>query len=146
MIADTIQSQIATALKAKDAIRLSTLRMLSSALNYERIALQHDLSAGEEHVVVRREIKKRRDAIEAYQKAARRDLLDKEKQELVILQEFLPPEMSDEELKQIISQVISETKAASITDMGRVIGEVMKRTQGQADGARVSALVKHKLA
>lgn len=90
MISDTISQKIAEAMKARDEIRLSTLRLLSSALNYERIAKQHELSEEEELQVVRKEAKKRKDAIEAYKKAEAFDRADKESKELVILEEFLP--------------------------------------------------------
>lgn len=145
MITDSINQQIASALKARDAIRLSTLRMLSSALNYERIALQHDLSAEEELIVVRRELKKRRDSIEAYQQGNRPELAAKETQEAAILKEYLPAELSEDELQKIVNAVISETHASSLSDTGRVIGEVMKQTKGQVDGSRVSELVKKRL-
>jgi uncharacterized protein YqeY len=145
MISNSIQSQIAAALKTHDEIRLSTLRMLSSALSYEKIEKQHDLSEEEEAVVVRREAKKHRDSIEAYQKAAREDLVQKEKAELEILKEFLPPEISDEELEKVVSETISRLNASSVSDMGKVIGAVLEKLKGQADGSRVSALVKAKL-
>ena len=94
MIADTITQKIGEALKAHDEIRLSTLRLLSSALNYEFIAKQHKLSEDEEIVVVRKEAKKRKEAIEVYEKAGYPDRAEKEAEELSILQEYLPPEIS----------------------------------------------------
>ena len=99
MIADTINQDIAKALKAKDEIRLSTLSLLSSALNYEFIAKQHKLSEGEELVVVRREVKRRKDAIEAYEKAGAKERAEKEKKEMAVLEEYLPAQMTDEELR-----------------------------------------------
>lgn len=145
MIADTISKQIGQALKAKDEIRLSTLRMLSSALNYEYIAKQHELSEEEELEVVRHEAKKRRDAIEAYKKAEAFDRADKEEKELEILEEYLPQQMPDKELEKIVGDVISETGAKSMADMGKVIGAVMNKAGGRADGKKVSELVKSKL-
>lgn len=145
MIADTITKQIAEALKAKEEIRLSTLRLLSSALNYEFIAKQHVLSEEEELTVVRKEAKKRKDAIEAYEKAGATDRAEKEKKELKILEEFLPQEMSDEELAKIVDAVISETGASSPSEMGRLMGPIMAKVAGRADGKRVSEMVKEKL-
>lgn len=149
MITGVITQQIAEALKAKDEIRLSTYRLLSSALNYEFIAKQHKLSEEEELVVVKHEAKKRKDAIEAYEKVQDRvqvqDRIEKEKKELAILQEFLPPEMSDEELNQLVSESINQLGAKNIADMGKVIGVVMAKTNGQADGGRVAEIVKSKL-
>ncbi|MFZ5932869.1 MAG: GatB/YqeY domain-containing protein [Patescibacteria group bacterium] len=141
MIADSINQKIAAALKARDEIRLSTLRLLSSALNYEFIAKQHQLSQEEELVVVRREIKKRKDAIEAYTRAKARDRAEKEKKEMQILQEFLPEEMGDEELTRLVAEAISQLGAQGPADMGKVMGAVMPKVGGKAAGARVSALV-----
>ncbi|MBU0998591.1 GatB/YqeY domain-containing protein [Patescibacteria group bacterium] len=145
MIADTITQKIGEALKAKQEIRLSTLRLLSSALNYEFIAKQHKLDKEEEIVVVRKEAKKRKEAIEAYEKAGATDRAQKEQKELEILQEFLPPEMSEEELEKIVTETILKTNASSISDMGKVIGIVMGKVKGTVEGSRVSLLVKEKL-
>jgi hypothetical protein len=144
-IVSTITAKIAEALKAHDEIRLSTLRMLSSALNYEFIAKQHELSDEEELVVVRHEAKMRKDAIEAYEKAGAKDRAEKEKKELAILEEYLPKQLSDEELTKLVDAAIAETGAKSPSDMGKVIGAVMAAAKGQADGGRVSALAKEKL-
>lgn len=133
-------------MKAKDEVRLSTLKMLSSAFNYEKIAKQHELSEEEELAVVKSEAKKRRDAIEAYTKANQSDRAAKEKQELAILEGYLPAQMGEVELKSLVAAVIAETGATQMSDMGRVIGAVMAKAKGTADGARVSALVKEKLA
>lgn len=145
MIADHMQKQIGEAMKARDEVKLSTLRMLSSALNYEKIAKQHDLSEEEELIVVRSEAKKRKDAIEAYTKANQQERADKEKKELAILEEYLPAQMGDQELSKLVDEALAETKASAPSDMGRVIGLVMARAKGTADGSRVSALVKAKL-
>ena len=145
MIAETLQAKIGEALKAKDEIRLSTLRLLSSAFNYEFIAKQHKLSEEEEIAVIQREIKKRRDAIEAYEKGGANDRAEKEKKEMEILQEFLPEQLSDEELSKIVDEAVAETGAKSLPDMGKVMGQVMTKVSGKADGGRVSALVKARL-
>lgn len=145
MIADTINQKIAEALKARDEIRLSTLRMLSSALNYERIAKQHELSDKEEIVVVRREAKKRLDAIEAYEKAGAQDRAEKEKEELRILKKYLPEDLLDEELNKLVDESISQMGAKSDQDLGRVMGVVMEKVAGRADGKKVAEMVKSKL-
>jgi len=145
MITDTITQKIGEALKAHDEIRLSTLRLLSSAFNYEFIAKQHKLSEEEELVVVRREAKKRKEAIEAYEKAGYKDRAEKEANELAILQEYLPPEVTDEEIAKLVDEAMKETGATTIADMGKVIGFVKAKTQGAADGAKVAALVRSKL-
>ncbi len=145
MLTDTLHTQIVEAMKAHDAVRLSTLKMLSSALTYEKIAKQHELTADEELAVVKKEAKKRKDSIEAYQNAGRQELADQEKQELTILEEYLPEEMGDAELEKLVAEALSETGATSMAEMGKVIGLVMQKSKGQADGAKVSALIKQKL-
>jgi len=145
MINDTITQKIGEALKAHDEIRLSTLRLLSSAFNYGFIAKQHKLSEEEELVVVRREAKKRKEAIEAYGKAGYKDRADKEALELAILQGYLPPEVSDAEIAKLVDEAIKETQAVSIKDMGKVIGFVKAKTKGAADGAIIANLVRQKL-
>ena len=145
MIVSTINQKIQDAMKARDDVRVSTLRLLSSAFNYERIAKQHELSEEEELAVVRREAKKRKEAIEAYEKAKVQEKVDREKAELAILDEFLPQQMSDEELVKIVEEVVKTTGATSLADIGKVMGAVMGKVSGLADGGRVSELVKKKL-
>ena len=145
MISDTITQKIGEAMKAKDEIRLSTLRMLSSALNYEKIDKQHTLSEEEELEVVRREAKKRRDAIEAYKKACANERAEKEEKELAILQEYLPEQMPDSELEKKVKEAISQTGASSMADVGKVMGVVMAKVKGRAEGGRVSELVRKNL-
>jgi hypothetical protein len=145
MIVTTITNLIGEAMKAHDEIRLSTLRMLSSALNYEKIAKQHELSDDEEIVVVRKEAKKRKDAIEAYTKANAPDRAQKEASELEILVEYLPAEMPDGDLEKLVVEAIAQTGATQMSDMGKVIGIVMGKAGGKADGSRVSMMVKAKL-
>lgn len=145
MIAQDISKMIAEALKAREELKLSTLRLLLSALNYEKIAKQHDLSEEEEMAVVRREASKRRDAIEAYEKAKAFDRAEKERKELEILKSFLPPEITNEELEKLVDESINSLGAQSMSDMGKVIGWVMDRTKGAADGRKVSEIVKSKL-
>lgn len=155
MISNDINKWIAEALKARDEVRLSTLRLLSSAFNYERIAKQHNLSNEEEIIVIRREAKKRADAIEGLKQAQSKnstsdaqtlsERLDREMLELKILKEFLPQELSDDELSKLVDEALSETAASGLKDMGRVIGVVMQKAEGRADGSKVANLVKIKL-
>ncbi|KKR39655.1 MAG: GatB/YqeY [Candidatus Woesebacteria bacterium GW2011_GWB1_40_101] len=158
MITENISRLIAEAMKAKDEIRLSTFRLLSSALNYEFIAKQHKLNEEEELVVVKKEAKKRKDAIEALRLAQGKptssgsnmdERIKREEQELTILQEFLPPEIPDEELRKLVDEAIKEadlpadaTHQALQAGMGKVMGLVMAKTKGQADGGKVAEMVK----
>ena len=145
MITEKIAEQIKEAMKAREEIRLSTLRMLSSALSYEKIALQHELTEEEELSVVRKEAKKRKDAIEIFKKANEIERADKEAKELLVLEEYLPAQMSDSELEGIVDGTIHEMGVTSMSDMGRVIGAVVKKTGGRADGGQVSSIVRLKL-
>ena len=108
MIAQTLQAKIGESMKAHDEIRTSTLRLLLSALNYEKIDKQHDLTDEEEMVVIRREAKKRKEAIEMYKNAGASDRAAKEESELKILQEYLPPEMGDAELIKLVDVAVAE--------------------------------------
>lgn len=145
MIAQTLQTKIAEALKAHDAVKLSTLRMLSSAFSYEKIEKQHELTDEEEFAVVAREAKKRKEAIEAYEKAGANNKALQEKQELVILEEFLPGQISDKELEKIVIDVIHELNPTDIKQMGIVISAVKSKVGVTAEGGKIAELVKQKL-
>lgn len=144
MITDNIQKQIIVAMKARDEVRLSTLRMLSSEIHNFKID-HPEMTEEEELSVVKKEAKKRKDAIEAYEKAGNSERVEKEKAELSILQEYLPAEVGSEDLEKLVDEAISETGAQDMSAMGRVIGAVMAKAKGNADGAKVSELVKQKL-
>src|SRR3990167_1200472 len=119
MIANKLQAMIGEAMKAKDEVRVSTLRLLSSAFNYERIERQHELTEEEEIIVIRRQAKQRRDSIEAYKKAGAQDRAEKEQRELEILREFLPPEMGTKEIRKIVDEVMVPGM-----QMGQIMGAV----------------------
>ncbi|OGM20403.1 hypothetical protein A2714_01660 [Candidatus Woesebacteria bacterium RIFCSPHIGHO2_01_FULL_38_9] len=155
MISETINQKIAEAMKARDEILLSTLRMLSSALNYEKIAKQHDLSEEEEIAVVKKEAKKRLDAISSIKEAEGKNTtsdkgvlekrLEQESKELEILKSYLPEELPNEDLEKIVNEAIQEVGASSLAEFGRVMGVAMKKTGGRVDGTKVAELVKNKL-
>jgi uncharacterized protein len=150
MISQTLQQLIGESMKAKNFLRTETLRMLSSAFNYERIALQHDLTEEEELKVIQKEAKQRRDSIETFQKLEGSDSpkiqesIEKEKAELAILQEFLPPEMSDEELDKLVSEAVDQVGAKTMADIGKVIG-LVKSKAPNVDGGKIAAIVKTKI-
>ena len=143
-ILDQLIGQINEAMKDRDSVRVSTLRMLLSELKNVKID-KPDMKEADELAVVRKEVKKRMDAIEAYEKAGRVELADQEKKEMQILKEYLPKDLSDQELYKLVDEVIAETGVSAVSQMGEVIGQVIKKSQGRADGARVAALVKEKL-
>lgn len=144
-------------MKSGDRVRLETLKMLSAALHNAKInkGLNEILTEEEERHVVQKEAKKRQDAIEAYEQAVQSKQgvdkqraqanLDREKQELLILEQYLPEQMSDQELSIIIDKAMALEGAGNIQDMGRVIGKTMELSQGRADGKRVASMVKEKL-
>jgi len=144
MIAQTLQAKIGEAMKAHDEIKLSTLRLLSSSFNYEKIAKQHELTDEEEMVVIRKEAKQRRDSIEAYKKAGALELAAKEEAELKILSEYLPPEMSEQELSKLVTDAITQSGAKTMADMGRVIGMV-KSHAPNVDGTKIAQIVSSKI-
>jgi uncharacterized protein YqeY len=154
MISETVKKQIVEAMKAKDEIRLSTLKLLSAALTNAEFAKRakvgadpkaYKLTEEEKLEVVRREAKKRKDAIEAYEKAGETERVEKEKKELEILKGFLPKEISDKELRKLVEEAISAINAGNIEDVGRVIGYVKSKAKGRADGKRVSDMVRSRL-
>ena len=145
MIRPEISKRIGEAMKAGDKVRLETLKLLSSALNYEFISKQHELSEDEELAVVRREIKKRKDAIEAYLKVNQKGRAEAEEKEMAILKEFLPEEASEEEISKVIDEAISQF-GASVANFGKIMGFVMGKMGNKVDGNTVSQLVRKKLA
>ncbi len=144
MLAQKLQQIIGESMKAGTFLRTETLRMLSSAFNYERIALQHDLTEEEELGVIRKQAKQRRDSIEAYKKAGADERAQKEEDELKILQEFLPPEMSEEELSKLVGEAIRESGAKSPGDIGRVIGMVKSKAPN-VDGSKIAQIASSRL-
>ena len=130
---------------SKDEAKTSTLRMLISELNYAKIQKGEELSEEDIIVVVQKEVKKRKEAAEGFRKGAREEQAIKEEAEAKILMQYLPAQLSNEELTKIVEETITETGANSLADMGKVIGIVMGKIKGQATGGQVSLLVKEKL-
>lgn len=144
MITPNLMKLIGDAMKAHNTIRVSTLRMLSSELKNEKINLQHELTDEEELKVIRREAKKRKEAIEMYAKANANDRVENEKAELTILSEFLPAEVTEEEMNKLIDDSIRELGAKDLSSMGKVIADVKSKNSG-VDGGVVANIVRSKL-
>jgi len=144
---EKIKTDLKTALKGKDETTVSTLRLLLAAIHNKEIELKKRGKLKNEEVVavIRQQVKQRRESIEAYQKGKRDDLVEKEKQELDILSKYLPQQISSGELEKIVGQTIEETGASGSTDFGKVIGAVMGKVKGRADGSEVAKIVKEKL-
>jgi uncharacterized protein YqeY len=146
-IFDRIQTDMAAAMKARDAATLSTLRMLKSALMEARTRKPKDaaLTGDEEIEVLQRYAKKRREAIEEFQRLGRDDLVASEEAEIRVTGRYLPATVSDDELRALVREAIAATGAAGPRDMGKVIGAVMARVKGRAEGGTVSRLAKELL-
>ena len=141
-----ITGDIAVAMKSKDPLRLSTLRMLKAALMNKGVEKNRGLDAAEELQVISTLVKQRRDAIEQFTAGGRTDLAEKERAEIVVLETYLPPAVSAEELDSTVAQAIAETGASGPKDMGKVMKAVMAALAGKTiDGKKVSELVKSKL-
>jgi uncharacterized protein YqeY len=148
MLKDKIQEDLKQAMLAREEEKLSTIRMLKSALQYFEIQKGGaGYEANDEDVieVTSREIKKRRESIEMYEKGGRQELADKEKKELEQLQTYLPEQLSEDEIQKLVVDAISETGAATMQDMGKVMGVLSPQIKGKADGSLVSSLVREKL-
>lgn len=150
MLTSQISADIKQAMKDKDTLKLSVLRMVLSSLNNEAINLNKKdagLSDEEALKVLKKEVKKRKDSIEQYVSGGREDLADHEKKELEILEKYLPEEMGESEIKQIVESVIAEMGGSvAPSQFGAVMKAVMTKTAGSADGAMVTRIVKESLA
>lgn len=142
MLIEKIQKDLVEALKSKSGLVVSTLRLLLSEIHNREIEKQAKVTDEDVMAVIRKEVKQRQEAIEAYEKGRRQDLADKEKQESEILSNYLPQEMPTTELEKITKEVINEVGASGPGDFGKVMGVVMGRVKGRIDGAKVAEAVK----
>ncbi|MDQ5985380.1 MAG: putative protein YqeY [Syntrophus sp. SKADARSKE-3] len=142
---EKIEKESIAAAKAKDKIRLSALRMMKTALHNKEIDLRRELTEAEFLQVVASMVKQRRDSIEQFEKGGRTDLVEKEQAELAVVQEFMPQQMSVEDIRQAIEKAVSELGATGPKDMGKVMKALMPVVSGKADGKVVSELVKARL-
>lgn len=143
---EKILEDIKNAMKAKEADRLSAIRFLQAAVKNKEIELRpHAITDPDILAVVKKLAKQRKDSITEFEKAGRNDLVDKEKFELTVLEEYLPKQLSADEVKKVVSDVIQSLGAKDIKQMGAVIKEVQARTAGAADGKTISDLVKSQL-
>ncbi len=144
-LSEQIMSDMKEAMKARDKVRLNTVRMIKSALMNEKIKAGHDLTAEEELTVLSREKKQREESIAEFTKADRKDLADETKQELTIVESYLPKQMTPEELDQAVSSAIAEVNAQGKSDFGKVMKVLMPKIKGKADGKEASAVVRKQL-
>jgi len=138
---DQISKELLAAMKAKDAVRTSTLRMLIAALRNKEIEKKKTLSEPEVADVIQAEAKRRKETITEYQKASRADLAAKEEAELKVLQVYLPKGLSDQELKALVQEAVKSSGAKSPQDVGKVMSVLMPQIKGRADGKQAQKLV-----
>lgn len=140
-----ITEDMKTAMRAKDSVRLGAIRLLLSAIKQREVDERIELTDADVIAVIEKMLKQRRDSIAAFESANRIDLADIEKFEVSVLQTYMPKQLSDDELNQIITQVIADTGAAGAKDMGKVVGLVKPLVAGVADMGKVSGLIKARL-
>jgi uncharacterized protein YqeY len=137
-----IQESVKAAMKSRDAVTLSTLRLLLSAIHNEEIRLRKELSAEEIQKTITTLCKQRSEAIELFRKGGREELALKEEAELAVLRRFLPQPLSEDEVRALIQSCIDEAGATSLQDLGKVMKLVMPKVSGRSDGKRVNELAK----
>ena len=145
-LVESIRSDMTAAMRARDAQRRDTLRLLIAALDNARIAAGQELDDDDAVVTLQREAKQRRESIEEFRKGGREDLVEAEQQELVIIQAYLPEELTEDELRAIVQEVIADLGASGPGDLGAVMGPLMQRVRGRADGRQANAMVRELLA
>lgn len=144
-LTETIIKDMTTAMKEQDKFNLSVLRMLKSALQLEKINLKHDLTDEEAMVVIKRQVKQRKDSMSEYEKYGKTEEVENLKKEIECLSKYLPAELSEEEINKQLDVIFDELKPESMKDMGRVMKEATARLGAGADGSLVSKLVRERL-
>lgn len=142
---DQIHSDLKEAMRAKDSIRLGALRLILTAVKNKEKELRRELEEREVLQIVSNQIKQRKDSIEQYRKGGREDLVQKEEQELEILQAYMPQQLSEEELEKLVTETIKEVGATSVKDLGKVMKAIMPRIAGRANGKVVNQMVRAQL-
>jgi len=148
MLKQKLKEELKGSMLARNELKTSVLRMLLSAVNYYEIQKGGaGYEATDEDVlsVIQKEAKQRKDSIEEFKKAERSELVDKETKELEMLQAYLPQQMSEEEIRTLVKEAIDQTNAKTIAEIGKVMGALMPKVKGKADGSLVSKLVKETL-
>ena len=146
---ERIGEDIKSAMKARDKIRLETVRSIKKVILEKEVALrpegQDSLTEEQEIELLAQQAKQRRDSIEQYRNGGREDLAEKEAQELAIIETYLPKQLSEEEVSSIIDEIITSVGATTAKDLGKVVGVAIKQLKGKADGKKIQAMVKEKL-
>jgi len=144
-LGERLEADLRQALRAGDAVRVSTIRLARAAIKNAEIAKQRPLSEEEIQDILLGEVKRRREAIEAFERGGREDLSRREALEMAVLTQYLPAPLSEEELRRIVAEAVAELGATSPAEVGRVMAVVMPRVRRRAEGAVVSRLVRQAL-
>ncbi|MDX8359541.1 MULTISPECIES: GatB/YqeY domain-containing protein [Bacillaceae] len=139
---ERLNTDMKQAMKNKEKEKLSVIRMVKSSLQNEAIKIgSSQLSEDEELTVLSRELKQRKDSLQEFEKAGRSDLVDKLKDEISLLEIYMPKQLSEDEIKEIVKETIAAVNASSKADMGKVMGALMPKVKGKADGSLVNKVV-----
>ncbi len=144
-LVETLDKEIIEAMKAKDSVRLATLRGVKGAMKLQSIDHKKEINDELLIDVVSKEIKTRNESIKEFEKGGRQDLIDKTEEEIKVLSKYLPEQLSEEEIVNIINQVFEEVNPSGIKDMGKVMSIVTPKVKGKADMSVVSALIRNKI-
>lgn len=144
-ILDQLNQDMKEAMRNKEKQRLSVIRSVKSSVQNEQINKGSELTEDEILTVLNREMKQRKESLHEFEQADREDLVDKTNAEIKILTSYMPSQLSDNELRQIVNDTIKETGAASKSDMGKVMGALMPKVKGRADGSKVKQFVQESL-
>jgi uncharacterized protein len=142
---DRLQREMRDALKAGERVRLGALRMLSASVKNREVEVRHELSDEEFVEVASREVKRRKEAAEAFEGGGRQELADKEREEQAVLEAYLPAQLSEDEVGALIDEAVGATGASGPGDLGKVMGYVMGKAKGRVDGGTVNRLVRARL-
>lgn len=140
-LTERLTADLKKAMRAKNKVRLRTVRSLRAALRdkeiQERVGEEEELTEEQELQILQKQAKQRRESIQQYEGAGREDLAEQEKEELAVIEDYLPRQLTDQEIEEAVEGVIEETNSSSMADMGRVMGGAMGQLKGRADGNRV---------
>ncbi|QQE77338.1 GatB/YqeY domain-containing protein [Alicyclobacillus sp. SO9] len=140
-LSERLAEDLKQAMKDRDKIRLSVLRMVRSAVRNKELEHGQAITDDETLAVLQKELKQRRDSLASFEQAQRTDLIEQAHQEIAILNEYLPQQMTEEELSKLAAEIIQEVGASSKADMGKVMGQLMPKVRGRADGKAVQSVV-----
>lgn len=144
-LVEQLSKDMIAAMKAKEKETLSTVRMLKASAQNEAIRLGHDLSPEEAAALMAKEYKQRKESLEEFEQAGRADLVEKTKHEMAVVKKYMPEQMRPEAVEKVVGETIKEVKATSMKDFGKVMGAIMPKVKGKADGKVVNEAVKKNL-